>query len=215
MSGSSSQYFSRTPSVDSDEQEIGLSLPDLELRLTTDRGVFSSSRVDAGTRFLLQEAPHPTSEMTDVCDLGCGYGPIAVSLAKRSPTTAVWAVDLNERAVALTARNAERNGCADLHAVVVDSDGQPVDGTPEDMTALPTIRFDGLWSNPSIRIGKPAMHHMLTVWLDRLTPTGSAWLVVQRHLGADSLADWMTSQGWTTTRVCSRAGYRLLEVRAR
>ena len=51
--------------------------------------------------------------------------------------------------------------------------------------------------------------------IDRLTPDGHAWLVVQRHLGADSLADWMTAQGWSTTRLCSRAGYRILEVAAR
>jgi len=201
--------------VDSDEREIGLSLADLELRFTTDRGVFSNSRVDAGTRLLLQEAPHPTTSMANVCDLGCGYGPIAVSLAKRSPTSAVWAVDLNERAVALTARNGTLNDCTDIHAVVVDSDGVAVDGTAEDVAALAETKYDGLWSNPSIRIGKPAMHHMLTVWLDRLSPTGVAWLVVQRHLGADSLADWMTEQGWATSRVCSRAGYRLLEVKAR
>lgn len=215
MSGSSSQYFSRSPAVDSDEREIGLSLADLELRFTTDRGVFSNNRIDAGTRLLLQEAPHPTSSMTNVCDLGCGYGPIAVSLAKRSPTSAVWAVDLNERAVALTARNGALNDCADIHAVVVDADGSALDGTPADIEALANTRFDGMWSNPSIRIGKPAMHRMLTIWLDRLTPDGTAWLVVQRHLGADSLADWMTEQGWATSRVCSRAGYRLLEVKAR
>lgn len=215
MSGSSSQYFSRTPAVNSEEREIGLSLADLELRFTTDRGVFSNTRIDAGTRLLLQEAPHPTPAMTNVCDLGCGYGPIAISLAKRSPTTAVWAVDLNERAVGLTARNSELNSCQNVHSVVVDSDGSPVDGTPDDIAALPQLQFDGLWSNPSIRIGKAAMHHMLTAWLDRLAPTGSAWLVVQRHLGADSLADWLTKQGWATTRVCSRAGYRLLEVKAR
>ncbi len=201
--------------MDSAEQEIQLSLADLELQFTTDRGVFSQSRIDAGTRLLLQEAPHPTSSMANVCDLGCGYGPIAVSLARRSPASSVWAVDLNERAVALTAKNGVANDCPDIHAVVVDSDGSAIDGTPEDLAALPATRFDGLWSNPSIRIGKPAMHHMLTVWLDRLTPSGMAWLVVQRHLGADSLADWMTAQGWATTRVCSRAGYRLLEVKAR
>ena len=201
--------------MDSAEQEIRLSLADLELQFTTDRGVFSQSRIDAGTRLLLQEAPHPTPSMTNVCDLGCGYGPIAVSLARRSPTSSVWAVDLNERAVALTAKNGAANECPDIHAVVVDADGTAIDGTPEDLVAMRTTQFDGLWSNPSIRIGKPAMHHMLTVWLDRLTPSGVAWLVVQRHLGADSLADWMTAQGWATTRVCSRAGYRLLEVKAR
>jgi len=215
MSGPSSHYFSRTPSVESDEREVRLSLADLELSFTTDRGVFSADRIDAGTRLLLQEAPHPTDSMATVCDLGCGYGPIAVSLAARSPHSAVWAVDTNERAVALTARNGDRNGCSSIHPVVVDTDGVPVDGHPEDLAALPSIRFDGLWSNPPIRIGKVAMRHMLTVWLDRLSPTGTAWLVVQRHLGADSLAEWLNAQGWATTRVCSRAGYRLLEVKAR
>lgn len=215
MSGSSSQYFSRTPAVASDEREIELSLPDLELRLLTDRGVFSNTRIDAGTRLLLQEAPHPTPQMHNLCDLGCGYGPIAVTLAKRAPRSSVWAVDLNERAVALTARNAERNGCDGIRAVVVDESGQAIDGTLEDRTTLPRITFDGLWSNPPIRIGKAALHRLLTIWLDRLAPTGSAWLVVQRHLGADSLADWMSEQGWPTSRICSRAGYRLLEVGAR
>ena len=215
MSGSSSQYFSRTPEVASEERDIALSLSDLELTFTTDRGVFSNTRIDAGTRLLLQEAPHPEPTMGNICDLGCGYGPIALTLSRRSPGTAVWAVDLNERAVALTARNAERHDCHDVHAVVVDVDGAPVDGAPQDIDALPKIAFDGLWSNPPIRIGKVALHRMLTIWLDRLTPSGRAWLVVQKHLGADSLADWMTSQGWTTTRLCSRAGYRLLEVRAR
>jgi len=85
MSGSSSQYFSRTPAVDSEEREIGLSLPDLELRFTTDRGVFSNSRVDAGTRLLLQEAPHPTAAMSNVCDLGCGYAAQSTELRRTSP----------------------------------------------------------------------------------------------------------------------------------
>jgi 16S rRNA (guanine1207-N2)-methyltransferase len=207
MSGPSSQYFARTPDVASDTREIGLSLPDLELRFTTDRGVFSNTRVDAGTRLLLQEAPHPDESMTDICDLGCGYGPIAVALARRSPTSTVWAVDVNERAVALCATNATANGCDNVRPVVVGEAGST--------TPLDDISFDGLWSNPPIRIGKEALHTLLTTWLDRLTPEGTAWLVIQRHLGADSLADWLTEQGRPTTRLLSRAGFRLLEVKAR
>lgn len=221
----------------SEEHEIGLSLPDLELRFTTDRGVFSNTRVDAGTRLLLQEAPHPDASMTDVCDLGCGYGPVAVALARRSPTSTVWAVDVNERAVALCATNAVANGCENLRSVLVDENGRIIRamGTPEstddgftdgesiddrstssfDGVSFDGISFDGIWSNPPIRIGKPALHALLTTWLDRLTPAGTAWLVVQRHLGADSLADWLTEQGWATSRLVSRAGYRLLEVKAR
>jgi 16S rRNA (guanine1207-N2)-methyltransferase len=209
MSGPSSQYFARTPDVASDEHEIGLSLPDLELRLIADRGVFSNTRVDAGTRLLLQEAPHPDDSMNDICDLGCGYGPIAVALARRSPASTVWAVDVNHRAVALCAANAIANGCENVRALVVDEQGHTTTRSIDD------VRFSGLWSNPPIRIGKAALHSMLTTWLDRLTPDGTAWLVVQRHLGADSLADWLTEQGWATTRFVSRAGYRLLEVKAR
>lgn len=214
MSGPSSHYFARDPAIDSDERIATLSLPDLELEFTTDRGVFSNGRIDAGTRLLLQEAPFPDASMTSVCDLGCGYGPIAVALARRSPTSGVWAVDVNERAVALAARNGAANGCT-IRAVVVDTVGRAIEGAPADVAGLEDVRFDGIWSNPPIRIGKPALHALLATWLDRLTPSGRAWLVVQRHLGADSLQSWLVDEGWATERLCSRAGYRVLEVRAR
>ncbi len=69
-----------------------------------------------------------------------------------------------------------------------------------------------LWSNPPIRIGKAALHDLLRSWLARGTPEGRAVLVVQKHLGADSLQRWLGDQGWSATRLSSRAGYRLLEV---
>lgn len=215
MAGRSSHYFSRQPEVASKRRSIELSLPDCELRLLTDSGVFSADRVDTGTRLLLQEAPAPTAAMGDICDVGCGYGPIALTLARRSPQSRVWAVDVNERAVALCAENAEANGIDTVRPVVIDPLGSALTGDPADVAALGEVRFDGIWSNPPIRIGKPALHALLTTWLDRLAPGGHAWLVVQRHLGADSLAEWMQSQGWPTTRLVSRAGYRLLEVSAR
>jgi 16S rRNA (guanine1207-N2)-methyltransferase len=81
------------------------------------------------------------------------------------------------------------------------------DGVPGD------VRFAALWSNPPIRIGKEALHAMLRRWLARLVPDGAAYLVVQRHLGADSLAQWLGVQGWEVTRAASRKGYRVLRVR--
>lgn len=186
-----------------------LSLSDVDLTLVSDRGMFSPDRVDAGTRLLLQESPHPTAAMRDVLDLGCGYGPIAVTLAHRSPATRVWAVDVNERAVELCRRNAAACGVDNVTAVLVDEHGLVLDGT-----VLPDS-FDGLWSNPSIRIGKAALHSMLERWLSVLSPEAQAWLVVQKHLGADSLAKWLDSQGFGTSRLLSRAGYRILQVSAR
>ena len=173
-------------------------LGDLHLELATDSGVFSSRRLDPGTRLLVEAAPPPPMA-GDLLDLGCGYGPIACALAHRAPGATVWAVDVNARALELTARNAAHLGLGGVHPV------QP-DAVPD------SVRFAGIWSNPPVRVGKAALHRLLADWLSRLQPDGSAWLVVHRHLGADSLATWLGGEGWAVTRVASKRGYRILRV---
>lgn len=195
-------YFADDPDVASRPRSIDLVLPDGQVTLTTDRGVFSVERIDAGTKLLLMEHGIAPPGALTVCDLGCGYGPIAVTLARRHPAAAVWAIDVNERARQLTQQNAEALGLTNVTVAAPDD-------VPDD------VRFDFIASNPPIRIGKPALHALLERWLGRLSPGGSAELVVQRHLGSDSLAKWLTAQGWTTTRLRSRAGYRVLAVAAR
>lgn len=203
----SDHYFSAAPAARSRPASVELALPDLTLTLTTDRGTFSADHVDAGTRLLLQEAPHPSGGGT-LADLGCGYGPIACTLARRDPTATVWAVDVNERAVALCRQNAEDLGLTNV-AVAVDDAASPTGALPAD------LRFTAIYSNPPIRIGKSALHALLDAWLDRLTPEGVAYLVVQKHLGSDSLHRWLDDGGRPTERLTSRAGYRILAVRAR
>jgi 16S rRNA G1207 methylase RsmC len=192
-------YFDGDPAVASRPATIRLDLPDRSLTLATDRGVFSADRVDAGTKYLLLEAPPPPARGTFV-DLGCGYGPIACTLGARAPDAEVWAVDVNHRALELCRANAAQLGLHNLRVVSVDD-------VPSDLVV------DLLWSNPPIRIGKPALHDLLREWLGRLSPTGTAVLVVQKHLGADSLQRWLGDEGWRVVRLGSRAGYRLLEVR--
>jgi 16S rRNA (guanine1207-N2)-methyltransferase len=192
------QYF-EDPEVASSPRTVPLDLPGLSLNLTADAGVFSASRIDPGTRVLLEDLPAPAVE-GDLLDLGCGYGPIALTLAARNPGRTVWAVDVNPRAVELTRANAAAAGLTTVRA------GTEV---PAD------VRFAGIWSHPPIRIGKQALHELLTGWLDRLLPDARAWLVVQRHLGSDSLARWLTEQGFPTTRLRSEKAYRVLEVRCR
>ena len=80
------------------------------------------------------------------------------------------------------------------------------------LAARPPGSVDLLWSNPPVRIGKEALHALLTAWLDRLVPSGEAYLVVQRNLGADSLHAWLTAQGREVTRVGSAKGFRVLRV---
>ena len=193
-------YFSARPGTAHRPGRVHVLLPDVHLELETDSGVFSPSRLDAGTRLLLDVAATP-DHTGDLLDLGAGYGPIALVLATRAPDATVWAVDVNERALDLCARNAERAGLANVRCA---RPGDP---------ALPAT-FAGIWSNPPIRIGKQALHELLGGWLPRLEPDAAAWAVVQRHLGADSLHRWLTEQGWAVTRVAARAGYRVLRIEA-
>ncbi|MEV6985895.1 methyltransferase [Sphaerisporangium sp. NPDC051017] len=194
-------YFEERPGAAARPGTVEVVLPDLHLRLATDSGVFSPGRLDPGTRVLLETVPPPPAR-GDLLDLGCGYGPIALTMASRAPEATVWAVDVNRRSVELCARNARAAGLDKVRSVHVDE-------------VPPQVRFSAIWSNPAIRIGKPALHAMLTRWLDRLIPGGSAYLVVQKHLGSDSLQRWLGDQGHPVTRVASRSAYRVLKVDAR
>ncbi|WP_285733725.1 methyltransferase [Nocardiopsis sp. ATB16-24] len=203
-------YFDSDPGAASRPSTADLVLPDLHLRLHTDRGVFSPDKVDLGTRVLLETVPPPPPQGR-LLDLGCGYGPIALTMASRAPSSQVLGVDVNSRAVDLARRNAAEHGLRNARFAVVTPEGSPTDETPsrEDLSGP----FDAVWSNPPIRVGKKVLHTMLRTWLGRLTPQGVAHLVVQRHLGADSLHTWLDSQGLATERVASRAGFRVLAVR--
>ena len=198
--GTSGHYFEPSPSSRSAPKQVRLDLPDLSLALTTDRGVFSPDRIDTGTKHLLLDGPPPAPSGTFV-DLGCGYGAIACALAARSPAATIWAVEVNDRALELCRANAERLGLTNVRTA-----------RPE--AVPPDLVVDELWSNPPIRIGKAALRELLAVWLGRMATGGRARLVVQKHLGADSLHRWMEGEGWSVERLASRAGYRLLEVHA-
>ena len=176
-----------------------LKLPDLDLELESDRGVFGAKGIDLGTLVLLREAPPPPTS-GDLLDLGCGYGPIAIALARRAPGARVWAVDVNERAVELARANAVTAGVTNLTA-----------GTPGEIPDH--LRFDAIYSNPPVRVGKAPLHRLLEAWLQRLKPGAPAYLVVQRNLGSDSLATWMTQEGWVVNKLKSKKGYRVLQVR--
>jgi 16S rRNA (guanine1207-N2)-methyltransferase len=198
--GASGHYFDASPAVASRPATAELTLPDLHLVLRTDRGVFGHGGIDSGTKYLLLEAAKPPARTAgDLLDLGCGYGPIALTLARRAPDATVWAVDVNERARELCVANAVRAGITNVRVVA-----------PDEVPA--SVMLAGLWSNPPIRIGKRALHDILEQWLSRLSPAAHAWLVVQKHLGSDSLARWLVAQGYPTSRLGSRAGYRILRV---
>jgi 16S rRNA G1207 methylase RsmC len=193
-------YFDPVPEAESKPRTLRLRTGDLEVELQADRGVFGSRAIDLGTLTLLKEAPHPP-QGGELLDLGCGYGPIAIALARRSPAAKVWAVDVNERAIQLTRDNAIAARTPKVVACLPDE-------------VPPEATFSAIYSNPPVRVGKAPLHELLRRWLPRLAPGASAFLVVQRNLGADSLATWLAAEGWQVQRLKSKKGYRILEVKA-
>lgn len=199
MSIPKSHYFEAQPAVPSRPHTVRLKTGEIDLRLEADRGVFASKGVDLGTLMLLEHAP-PPPHAGDLLDLGSGYGPIAIALARRAPGARVWAVDVNERALELTRANARSAETANVEAML-----------PDDVPA--DLGFDAIYSNPPVRVGKQPLHDLLTRWLPRLKPGAAAYLVVQRNLGSDSLLKWLNENGFKAARLKSKKGYRILEVR--
>lgn len=200
-SGGNDHYFSAEPSSAGQSYDIAFTAGGVTYTLAAARGVFSASRLDPGTAVLLRKAPLPAAdEPGPLLDLGCGYGPIATVLADRAPAATVYAVDVNARARALAARNAAASGQA--ARVRVSAPDEVPDG----------VLFRQIWSNPPIRVGKAELHDLLRRWLPRLRADGEAWLVVARHLGADSLQEWLDGQGWRVDRHASQRGFRVLRV---
>jgi 16S rRNA (guanine1207-N2)-methyltransferase len=194
-------YFSPEPGQPGRTRTVTFQVGARSYTLSSAGGVFSAERLDPGTAVLLRKAPLPGPEHTGpLLDLGCGYGPIACVLATHAPHATVWAVDVNARARELAAGNAAAVGVADRVRVAA----------PDQVPAA--LRFAQIWSNPPVRVGKPELHAMLARWLPRLRPDGVAWLVVARHLGADSLQQWLIGQGWPATRHASQKGYRVLRL---
>lgn len=193
-------YFSEEPEVESARKRIAVTLPDGSFEMETDTGVFSHGRVDAGTKFLLLEAPE-LPERGDLLDLGCGAGVIALTMARRRPECRVWAVDVNARARRLTSDNAATLGLRNVTVAAPEE-------VPDD------VSFAAMWSNPPIKVGKSELHDMMRRWLPRLSTDGVGVLVVNKNLGSDSLQKWLTEQGHPTKRLASRQGFRLLRVDA-
>ena len=196
-------YFSATPTGPLIPREISAHLAGSDRSLVTAGGVFSPDRVDAGTQVLLGDTPAPPPG-GNLLDLGCGWGPVALTLAILSPRATVWAVDVNERALQLVRTNAERLGLSNVNAVLADD-------VPDD------ISFMTIWSNPPIRVGKTELHSIMTTWLPRLEPGSDAWLVVQRNLGSDSLQRWLQAEfgeALQVTRAATNKGYRVLRARS-
>ena len=198
---SSEHYFSETPGSDFKSKLIKVQILGHSVEVETSGGIFSPDRIDRGTSVLLDHI-EAAPRGGNLLDIGCGWGPIALSLATRAPQATVWAIDVNERSMQLTRDNAARLGLTNIRVC-----------RPEEVPA--EISFDGIWSNPPIRVGKEVLHEILQTWLPRLSAGASSYLVVQKNLGSDSLHRWLDDvmpAGFEVSRVDTEKAFRVLRV---
>lgn len=202
----SEHYFSSAPSAKSRPRSLDVRLAGHDLTVTTDAGVFSPGRVDRGTEVLLDRLPDAPAG--DILDMGCGWGPVSLhaglSARDAGADCRIWALDVNERSLELTKKNAAEAGLDSIRPVTAEQ-------IPDD------VRFSAIWSNPPIRVGKQILHDLLLTWLPRLAPGGEALLVVAKNLGSDSLQKWMQENlptGFAVDRIASSKGFRILSARA-
>lgn len=195
---SDNHYFDENPNSPSNRQKIEVELGGKSISISTDSGVFSSNGVDKGTQILLKHTAFAV-ERGEVIDLGSGWGPISIHLALINPKLRIRSVDINSRANQLLQENItnlslENIECTTLDEIAADS-------------------IDQIWSNPPIRIGKQSLHELLMQAFSKLKAGGEAFLVVQKHLGSDSLAKWLeTEQGHEVQRLDNSKGFRVLRV---
>ena len=193
-------YFSEQPQTQTTSHQVEFELEGKAFNLTAASGTFSSTRLDAGTKVLLNESEF-FPESGTILDIGCGWGPISIAIAALRPDTTVLGLDVNARSLELAASNASTLGLQNFKAVRASD-------IAEDQT------FDGIWSNPPIRVGKAVLHGLMQTWLPKLNPGASAMLVVQKQLGAESFQKWLETsfEGFEVARHSIDKGYRVIRV---
>ena len=192
-------YYSTQPTAAHDEQTFSFSLLGSNLSFTTDSGVFSRRTIDYGSRTLLTALEQENVLPRKILDVGCGYGPLGIALARRFPASAVTMSDVNERALALARRNAATNQVKNV--TVCQSDGY---------TALPATDYDLIITNPPVRAGKKVVHAILTGAFDHLVPGGTLYVVLQKKQGAPSAKKLMEATFGNCRVVLKQKGYYVL-----
>lgn len=194
----SEQYFSQQPQSKSSPNTWKYKLREKEYAFTSDVGVFSKSEVDFGSRLLIESFNAPVIS-GDLLDLGCGYGPIGISLADNYQKRHIVMVDVNERALALSKQNAIRNHVGNTE--IIKSDG---------FSNLGDRSFAAIITNPPIRAGKQTVHKMFEGSYSALLENGELWVVIQKKQGAPSAKLKLESLFGEVEIVVKKKGYYIL-----
>lgn len=194
-----SYYFDNDPSVASQIRVIKFTLFDKEYAYYTDNGVFSKSRIDEGTYIFLKVLV-PLRLSGRILDLGCGYGPIGLTIAQNSLQARVDLADINSRALALASRSvAELNlnsRVTCLHSDIYEKIEGP---------------YDSIVVNPPIRAGKVVIYQMFSGAKQYLIDGGSLYVVIRRKQGAESALKYIETVFENVSVLHKEKGYWIIK----
>lgn len=194
-------YYFRTQKVESEPNYWNFELKGKSFRFKTDNGVFSKKEVDFGSRLLIETFEVPDVD-GNILDVGCGYGPIGLSIAKECPERLVHMVDVNLRAIQLAKENASNNGVANVQ--IYESDR---------LLNVNGNLFAAILTNPPIRAGKKVVHDIFEQSFNHLLPGGELWVVIQKKQGAPSAIEKLSEFFQTVETVEKKKGYFILKAK--
>ena len=196
----SDHYFTNNPNTVSETAAWTYTLRGHEFKFVTDAGVFSKKTVDFGSRLLIEALDFSEMISGDLLDVGCGYGPMGLALAKEDSERKVEMVDVNERALGLAKQNASNNRLSNvlIHASDIY---ESVEGK----------EFAAIVSNPPIRAGKKVVHGVLTGAFDRLKNGGTLTVVIQKKQGAPSAKEKMEETFGNAQVIVKDKGYWIIQ----
>ncbi|WP_341202191.1 class I SAM-dependent methyltransferase [Planomicrobium okeanokoites] len=197
----SQHYYSKNPQTTSKPQEWDFTLRGEKFHFQTDSGVFSKNEVDFGSRVLIDTFEDSAVE-GPVLDVGCGYGPIGIAIAKSFPRKQVHMVDVNTRAIELAKKNATKNNVENVE--IYESDG---------LSAVGEEGFSAILTNPPIRAGKETVFRFYEEAWSKVTPGGSLWVVIQKKQGAPSTQEKLEELFGNCRVAEKKKGYFIFEAR--
>jgi 16S rRNA (guanine1207-N2)-methyltransferase len=195
----SEHYYSRTQKVESEPKYWDFTLRNVLFRFKTDNGVFSKKEVDFGSRLLIEAFVLPNVE-GPVLDVGCGYGPIGLSIAKNYPERIVHMIDVNERAIELAMANARQNAVDNVEVYESDT-----------LLNVKQSNFAAILTNPPIRAGKKTVHDIFEQSYEHLVTGGELWIVIQKKQGAPSAIEKLKERFTTVETIDKSKGYFIIK----
>ncbi|UTB81519.1 class I SAM-dependent methyltransferase [Staphylococcus carnosus] len=197
-----SHYYDKDPEVASQREDFKYRYQQNELKLATDSGVFSKGKIDYGSDLLLRTflKEHPPGPSKTIIDVGCGYGPIGLMIAKVSPHHKVILLDVNHRALDLAKENSEKNHID--NAVIQESDG---------LAEIPDDSADMIVTNPPIRAGKSVVQGILEDAYSKLKKDGELYVVIQKKQGMPSAKKKMEAVFGNVETLAKDKGYYILK----